>query len=423
MTPRIALKSPAKPESKRDHGPPSAERVHEPGPLAFAFALGGMETEAAATTPQPRRGYFESPVQPKCAPCDELGIVCQCKSAPGAGHDSLQAPLPVTAVPSSGGAPIPQATRILFEPQFGRDFWQGSAAQGQVNQPGRQGSPAGQSSRASAPAADPRQAVEAQGRMNIENLFGVHRVAADGTSGSGDPVPHLDRIQQSFGGAHDVSQVRAHIGGSAAKASEQLQANAYATGNDIAFTSQPDLHTAAHEAAHVVQQRAGVQLQGGVGTPGDAYEQQADAVADRVVQGQSAGDLLGNTGGAAVQRSDRAVQKQSTGAFAALTLSEIRCIVPDDLTGDEVYITVNGARVWGPVSMDTGVQTINVSVNFASSPLVVAVFDKDLVSGDDEIGSVTLQVPSSEQDISQAPRDAMLSTSGIYRLFFQVHRV
>jgi hypothetical protein len=52
------------------------------------------------------------------------------------------------------------------------------------------------------------------------------------------------------------------------------------------------LHTAAHEAAHVIQQRHGVQLLGGVGEVGDRYERNADAVADRVVAGRSASDLL-----------------------------------------------------------------------------------------------------------------------------------
>lgn len=71
-----------------------------------------------------------------------------------------------------------------------------------------------------------------------------------------------------------------------------MGAEAFATGNHVAFASPPDLHTAAHEAAHVVQQRAGVHLKGGVGEIGDTYERNADEVADRVVQGQSAHDLL-----------------------------------------------------------------------------------------------------------------------------------
>ena len=126
----------------------------------------------------------------------------------------------------------------------------------------------------------------------------IHHLATQGISGSATTLPHLDRIQQSFG-AHDVNGIAAHVGGPAARASLAMGAEAYATGNHVAFRSRPDLHTAAHEAAHVVQQRAGVQLLGGVGTPGDAYEQQADAVADRVAQGRSAEDLLDAVAGAA----------------------------------------------------------------------------------------------------------------------------
>jgi hypothetical protein len=51
-----------------------------------------------------------------------------------------------------------------------------------------------------------------------------------------------------------------------------MGAEAFATGDQVAFGAAPDLHTAAHEAAHVVQQRQGVQLKGGVGEVGDAYE-------------------------------------------------------------------------------------------------------------------------------------------------------
>src|SRR5262249_23052070 len=66
----------------------------------------------------------------------------------------------------------------------------------------------------------------------------------------------------------------------------------FAVGNAVAFDGAPDLHTAAHEAAHVVQQRGGVQLKGGVNEAGDEHEQHANQVADRVVAGSSAEDLL-----------------------------------------------------------------------------------------------------------------------------------
>jgi hypothetical protein len=116
-------------------------------------------------------------------------------------------------------------------------------------------------------------------------------------SGPGGGLPHADKIQAAFGPAHDVSSIRAHVGGAAEVATAHMGAEAYATGNQVAFQKAPSLHTAAHEAAHVVQQRGGVQLLGGVGKVGDVYEANADAVADRVVAGQSAADLLPKGGG------------------------------------------------------------------------------------------------------------------------------
>jgi len=135
----------------------------------------------------------------------------------------------------------------------------------------------------------------------------VVATAQAGVSGGGGVLPHLDAIQASFGG-HDVSGIRAHVGGAAAQAARSIGARAYATGDAVAFGQAPDLHEAAHEAAHVVQQRAGVDVDGGVGRTGDRYEQHADAVADAVVRGESAHALLdpfghsGRTASAAIQR-------------------------------------------------------------------------------------------------------------------------
>jgi hypothetical protein len=120
---------------------------------------------------------------------------------------------------------------------------------------------------------------------------GVHEAAARGVSGAPTQLPYHDQIQQLFG-HHDVGGIAAHVGGPATDATSAMGARAYATGNQVAFGAAPDLHTAAHEAAHVVQQRGGVQLAGGVGRSGDTYEQHADAVADAVVAGRSAEALL-----------------------------------------------------------------------------------------------------------------------------------
>ncbi len=139
----------------------------------------------------------------------------------------------------------------------------------------------------------------------------VRHTAADGVHGATAPLPHLDRIQAAFG-HHDIGHVRAQVGGDGAAAAGAIGAEAYAIGDRVAFAAAPDLHTAAHEAAHTVQQGAGVSLLGGVGVAGDAYEVQADAVADAVVAGQSAEAILdaGTAGGShagtsAVQRKPR----------------------------------------------------------------------------------------------------------------------
>lgn len=145
-------------------------------------------------------------------------------------------------------------------------------------------------------------------QMKGEADGAVHEHAERGVKGGGGALPFGEQIQKSFG-RHDVSNVQAYTGAEAKSATEGMGAQAYATGNKVAFGKSPDLHTAAHEAAHVVQQRGGVQLKGGVGSAGDSYEQHADKVADAVVAGKSAEGLLdpmagGGGGGGAVQKKD-----------------------------------------------------------------------------------------------------------------------
>jgi hypothetical protein len=58
----------------------------------------------------------------------------------------------------------------------------------------------------------------------------VRSAAAVGVTGVGQALPHLATIQASFGPAHDLSAVRAHVGGAAADAATSIGATAYATG-------------------------------------------------------------------------------------------------------------------------------------------------------------------------------------------------
>lgn len=119
----------------------------------------------------------------------------------------------------------------------------------------------------------------------------IRSAAAEGVRTPSTTLPYLDRIQASFG-RHYIGHIQAHVGEGAARASQAMNALAYASGDHVVFGTTPDLRTAAHEAAHVVQQQAGVQLFGGIGRAGDSYERQADAVADAVVGGRLAEEVL-----------------------------------------------------------------------------------------------------------------------------------
>jgi hypothetical protein len=165
--------------------------------------------------------------------------------------------------------------------------------------------------RLASPQADPTR-VEVQRKQVYGGLDGdPQRAAVDGTSGTAGALPYLDKIQSSFG-RHDVSSVASYADDAAAAACDGLGAMAFASGNRIAFRGAPTLHTAAHEAAHVVQQRAGVFLKDGLGDTGDIYEKHADAVADAVVRGESAEALLDVGPGG----SSRDVEGRSRGSTA-----------------------------------------------------------------------------------------------------------
>ena len=153
-------------------------------------------------------------------------------------------------------------------------------------------------------------------------------IAAHGLTGAAQPLPFQPQIQASFG-RHSVAGVEAHVGSAATAASQQLGAHAYAMGNSVAFGGTPDLHTAAHEAAHVIQQRAGLHLKDGMGEVGDVHERHADAVADLVVQGKSAESLLDQYGGSG---GGSPVQCSFSGSVA----------IPGSASGFEIDLTTRG---------------------------------------------------------------------------------
>jgi hypothetical protein len=167
--------------------------------------------------------------------------------------------------------------------------------------------------RASSSAAPVQQLATGAEAAGAGGEAGVHAAAERGVATAASPLPHGDTIQRAFG-RHDVSGVQAHAGGEAAASARAMGAEAYATGDHVVLGDRADLHTVAHEAAHVVQQRSGVALKGGVGEAGDPYEQHADKVADLVVGGQSAEGVLDQMAGGGRSGAGGAVQRFATGA-------------------------------------------------------------------------------------------------------------
>jgi hypothetical protein len=235
---------------------------------------------------------------------------------------------------------------------------------------------------------------------------GVHAAAERGVAGPGTTLPHGDKIQAAFG-PHDVSGIQAHVDGSAADACGAMGASAYATGNQVAFAGQPDLHTAAHEAAHVVQQRQGVQLYGGVGAVGDVYERQADAVADAVVAGKSAAGLLGAPsaeaaatksvqafGGLYIAGASPAAQPAANGgaapaSTAAVTGANVNRLVATD-PSVEFGPTPVGATTYKPLTfVNRGPESVEPS-DFVVRPGVNAQADDFSVAGGDATSGAAL---------------------------------
>jgi len=174
-------------------------------------------------------------------------------------------------------------------------------------------------------------------------------VATEGVASGGASLPHLGQVQAAFG-RHDIGGIKAHHSPEAAAANQALGAEAYATGDQVAFaSSSPSLHTVAHEAAHVVQQRAGVQLKGGVGTAGDLHEQHADAVADAVVAGQSAEGLLTSYAHSAQPTPGQgAVQKKGAASGGSDLFSSTDA--PDDKQKDKIDTILNPTGAGGAAS-------------------------------------------------------------------------
>ncbi len=241
----------------------------------------------------------------------------------------------------------------------------------------------------------------------------VYQEASRGIEGSGQHLPHMDRLQEAFGD-HDLSGIQAHVGGAATVASENIGAQAYAMGEHVAFAQSPDLHTAAHEVAHVIQQRSGVQLEGGVGQVGDTYERHADAIADRVVQGRNASDLLQQSssasGAKAVQRRDRGdnkANKEEAAKLEAKMKAQLDAIIAEvkKIRGRVKTATSakdNKGTIEFPARNETRKLTVVVKEIVTSHNKRAAEARKEIKPGDKDLTAYYV----TEQEVTQALKDA-----------------
>lgn len=131
----------------------------------------------------------------------------------------------------------------------------------------------------------------------LEPRPGFEEAVARAAGSQGQPLPSSLRSEvEGFTGAN-LSGVRIHTGGASDAAASALLARAYTQGQDIHFASgqyRPGTpegdRLVLHEAVHTVQQGTStpvVSAKSEVSAPGDAVEQEADAVADAILARRS----------------------------------------------------------------------------------------------------------------------------------------
>lgn len=207
-----------------------------------------------------------------------------------------------------GGRGIAAGKQTLSE--AGAPEWSGEAASPSVSAAGR----ALQLMVAEASAAPAGPSAEERGA-----------VAARGVEGASGALPEQEAIQRSFG-RHSLQGIGVAIGGAAREAADELGAQAYTFGRRISLGRGSSLRVQAHEATHALQQRAG--KVSGHGQEGDAHEQAAEAVADRVERGESAEALLDELVGAPSARGAEGQAGEGAGGEAVQCLSITAAEIP-----------------------------------------------------------------------------------------------
>jgi len=108
----------------------------------------------------------------------------------------------------------------------------------------------------------------------------------EGNTGSNSDFPFHEQIQSSFG-VHQISREEVVSGGEASEHAQRLGAKGFVKGGRAFLPKDADLEVAAHEAVHIVQQRALGASEKTIAQDDDLVEQQADSIARKVSRGEN----------------------------------------------------------------------------------------------------------------------------------------
>jgi hypothetical protein len=76
--------------------------------------------------------------------------------------------------------------------------------------------------------------------------------------------------------------------------------------------------------------------------------------------------------------------------MATVNLRRLLCLETEDAGKDEVYLVVNGQKIWGERKIGVGQGlSINRQVNFTNS-VEIKLFDADAPDSDDYLGTITV---------------------------------
>lgn len=168
--------------------------------------------------------------------------------------------------------------------------------------------------------------------------------AAQGVHPTGRPLDADTRAFMEPRLGRDLGDVRVHSGSEARADASAMSARAFTVGNDImlgagenASHTPQGRHLLAHELTHVVQQRSGAKPANGMSTPGDAFERQADSVADTVAEGHSAAAMLAGLG--------------SSGGGSASAPSVMRQTEPRPNPAEYQFVPIEKGGTWDAVAI------------------------------------------------------------------------